>query len=77
MRNRSHIILRYITMGIFIAIFAAKIGYNLVQTTVVHSEEWNALAMKELSRTVRITPVRGKLLAADGRVLAANHRLYT
>ncbi len=77
MRNRSHIILRYITMGIFIALFAAKIGYNLVQTTVVHSEEWNNLAMKELSRTVRITPVRGKLLAADGRVLAANRRLYT
>lgn len=76
MKNRSHIILRYIIMGVFIAIFAGKIGYNLVQTTVIHSEDWNKLAMKELSQTVTITPVRGKLLATDGRVLAANRRLY-
>lgn len=77
MRNRTHIILRYLFVGFFILLAAGKIVYNMVDTTIVHAEDWNRLARKELDQTVSIKPVRGQLLAADGRVLAANRRLYT
>jgi len=49
----------------------------MVDTTVVHADDWNAMAMKELSRTTVIKPTRGDILAADGRVLATNLRYYT
>lgn len=77
MKNRAHIILRYAFVGLCILLFSGKIAYNMIDTTVIHNEEWNKLAMRELSYTKPIPPVRGKLLAADGRVLAANRRLYT
>ncbi|MDE6448518.1 MAG: hypothetical protein K2L41_00375, partial [Muribaculaceae bacterium] len=49
----------------------------MVNTTVVHADDWNRLAMRELSRTTVIKPTRGDILAADGRVLATNLRYYT
>lgn len=64
-------------MGVCIFLFSGLICYRLVDTTIVHRDEWNTLAMKELSRVEKISPTRGKLLAADGRILAANRRLYT
>lgn len=77
MKNKSHIIIRYVSVGLCILLFSGLICYRLVDTTVVHSREWNDLAMKELSRTEVIPPKRGNLLAADGRILAANRRVYT
>lgn len=51
--------------------------YKMVDTTIVHVEEWNALAMRELSKTPVIKPQRGDILDASGRILATNLRYYT
>lgn len=64
-------------MVTLILIVAAGIVYKLVDTTIVSADEWNKLAMKELSRCDTIQPERGNILAADGSILAANLKYYT
>ncbi len=75
--NRKHILFRYALIIVCILIFAGKIVWNLVDTTVVSADEWNAKAMTELSKVVTIAPERGNILAADGSILATNLRYYT
>ena len=77
MNNRLLIILRYIFISTLILAVSGVVVYKMVDTTVVHADDWNRLAMRELSRTTVIRPTRGDILAADGRVLATNLRYYT
>lgn len=74
--NKRHILMRYaIVVGIML-LFSAMIAWNLFKTTVIHAAEWNAKAEKVLTDTVPIEPERGKLLADNGTVLAANLQYY-
>ncbi|MBD5180368.1 MAG: PASTA domain-containing protein [Bacteroidales bacterium] len=77
MNERMLIILRYVLISVGILVVSGVIIYKMVDTTVVHAKDWNALAMKELSRKTVIKPVRGNILDARGRVLATNLRYYT
>lgn len=75
--NRTHILSRYgIIVGLLI-LFSSAIVYKMVNTTVVAAPHWNALAERELSKTVRVLPTRGDILACDGSILATNLRYYT
>ena len=74
--NKRHILMRYaIVVGIML-LFSAAISWKLFKTTVVQAAEWNLKADQVLTETVPIEPERGKLLADDGSVLAANLQYY-
>ncbi len=74
--NKRHILMRYaIVVGIMLA-FSAFITWDLFKTTVVQAAEWNKKADEVLMDTVPIEPERGKLLADNGTVLAANLQYY-
>lgn len=75
--NRRHILFRYGFIIFVILAFSGAIVAKLVDTTVLSAEEWNAKAMKELSRVETILPERGNILADDGSILATNLRYYT
>ena len=74
--NKRHILMRYgIVVGIML-LFSVAISWKLFKTTVVQAAEWNKKADQVLTETVPIEPERGKLLADDGSVLAANLQYY-
>ena len=74
--NKRHILMRYaIVVGIMLA-FSALIAWDLFKTTAVQAAEWNKKAAEVLMDTVAIEPERGKLLADNGTVLAANLQYY-
>lgn len=74
--NKRHILARYaLVVGIMLA-FSTLIVWNLFKTTAVQAAEWNKKADEVLMDTVAIEPERGRLLADDGSVLAANLQYY-
>ena len=74
--NKRHILMRYgIVVGIML-LFSATIVWNLFKTTIVQAAEWNSRANQVLTDTIAIEPERGKLLADNGTVLAANLQYY-
>ncbi len=74
--NKRHILMRYgIVVGIML-LFSAMIVWNLFKTTVVYAAAWNEKADQVLTETIPIEPERGKLLADNGSVLAANLQYY-
>ena len=74
--NKRHILMRYgIVVGIML-LFSVLIVWDLFKTTAVQAAEWNKKADEVLMDTVPIEPERGKLLADNGTVLAANLQYY-
>lgn len=76
-KNKDHILFRYLLINGFILIFVLDIIYKMIGTTVIKAELWNRKAENTLSSVARIEPERGKILADDGSVLAANLHFYT
>ena len=74
--NKRHILMRYgIVVGIML-LFSATIVWDLFKTTTIQAAEWNKKADQVLTEIVPIEPERGKLLADNGSVLAANLQYY-
>ncbi len=74
--NKKHILARYaIVVGIMLA-FSTCIAWYLFKTSVVQAALWNEKANTVLTSTTPIEPERGKLLADNGTVLAANLQYY-
>jgi len=74
--NKRHILARYaIVVGIML-LFSVTIIWAMFKTTVIYASAWNEKAEKVLTDSVEIPPERGKLLADNGTVLAANLRYY-
>ena len=74
--NRTHILLRYILVIGFILVFAGRIAYKAFDNSVLSAAQWNAKAMRELSRVDTIKPERGNILSANGQILATNLCFY-
>lgn len=75
--NKRHILLRYsLVVGVMI-LFSLGIIWFLARTTLVQAAQWNEKADKILTKTTATPPERGKLLADNGAVLAANMQFYT
>lgn len=74
--NKRHILARYAIVVGMMLLFSTMIAWNLFKTTVVQAAEWNEKANTVLMSTTPIEPERGKLLADDGTVLAANLQYY-
>lgn len=74
--NKRHILIRYAIVVGFMLLFSATIAWSLFKTTAIQAEEWNKKAAEVLMKPVPIEPERGKLLADNGSVLAANLQYY-
>jgi len=75
--NKRHILLRYSLVVGCMLVFSGLVVWDMVKTSVVHAADWNAKADSVLTQTTAIEPERGKLLASNGTVLAANLQFYT
>lgn len=75
--NHNHILFRYGLITLLILFFSGAIVYKLFSTTVIHADDWNAKAMREMQRVDTILPERGEILSDDGSILATNLRYYT
>ena len=74
-KNRDYIMGRYIFIMLGIILVAIAVAVRLFSTTVIHAAEWEAKA-ESLNRTRVVEPERGKILADDRTVLAANVNFY-
>ena len=74
--NKRHILVRYAIVVGFMLLFSAVIVWDLLKTTTIQAKEWNDKANSVLMTTTPIEPERGKLLADNGSVLAANLQYY-
>lgn len=74
-KNRDYIMGRYIFIMACILIVAGVVAARLFSTTVIYADRWEAKA-EALNRTRVVEPERGKILADDRTVLAANVNFY-
>ena len=74
--NKRHILVRYAIVVGFMLLFSIVIVWDLFKTTIIQSNDWNSKADSVLTITMPIEPERGKLLADNGTVLAANLLYY-
>lgn len=74
--NKRRILLRYALVVGFMLVFSMFIIANMLKFTVVQAKAWNAKAQTVLDADIPIPPERGKILADDGTVLAANLQYY-
>ena len=63
---------RYFLITLAITVVSVVAVYRLVQTTVVKADQWNEKALASFGDVVPSIPERGKILADDGSILAAN-----
>lgn len=77
MRNRLHILFRYILITLVILAVAGAVVYHMVRNTIIDAEHWNKISEEEMATVKVVSPKRGNLLSDDGRVLATNLRFYT
>lgn len=74
--NKRHILVRYGIVVGFMLLFSVVIVWDLFKTTTLQGKEWNEKANSVLMTTTAIEPERGKLLADNGSVIAANLQYY-
>ncbi len=75
--NKRRIIRNFLFFVGIMLLFSSSIAYKMFKTTVVYAASWNAKADSILTKESILEPERGKLLADNGTVLAANMVFYT
>lgn len=75
--NKKRILWRYTMVMLILVLFSGSIIARLFKTTVTQAAAWNAKADSAWQDTAIINAERGKILADDGSVLAANMYFYT
>lgn len=75
-KNKGYILNRFVLISVGIILIAIGIVYTMTKTTVVQAKLWNEKASIILEKTDTIEPERGKILADDGSILAANLQFY-
>ncbi len=74
--RRRHMRSRYMLISALLLFVSGLCVLFLLNTTVVHADEWNVKGEKTLNGTRTIEPLRGEILAADGSILATNLYYY-
>lgn len=74
--RRLHIHGRYIIMSAVVLFVASLCVVALINTTVIHADEWRKKGDLTLAGTRTIKPLRGDILASDGSILATNLHYY-
>ena len=67
---------RYFLISLAITLVSAVAVYRIVQTTIVKADLWNEKAMASFGDVIPAIPERGKILADNGSILAANGVFY-
>ena len=75
--NKRYIYWRYLMVVLLMLGFSAWIAWDMFKTSVVYASKWNEKANSILTRVEKLEPDRGKILADNGTVLAANLVFYT
>ena len=70
--NKGRILWRYTLVILGLLGFSILITARLFKTTVIHAKDWNIKADSVWLDTVTLYGERGRILADDGSVLAAN-----
>lgn len=74
--NKYKILFRYGLVTIVFLGLAIAVVVKLFDTTIVEASAWNERARKDFNTMVPIKPQRGKILAANGNLLACNIEVY-
>lgn len=74
--NKRSVLFIYTLIVMSVLAFSSLILYNMFKLSVVQAAAWNDKAARVLEREDPIEPERGKILADDGTVLAANMYFY-
>ena len=74
--RRAYIIGRYSLVLIALVALAATIVLFLVNTTIIHNDDWTRKGNSSLGVQRTINPLRGDILACDGSILATNLNHY-
>lgn len=74
--RRNHMRRRYVIISVILLGVAGLCVLFLLNTTVIHADEWNRKGMSTLNDTIPVAPLRGEILAADGSILATNLHYY-
>lgn len=78
MKNKRLLIIwRYGLVSVIVTFVALAIVLNLINTTIIDADKWNAKADSVLTRIYVVQPKRGDILASDGSILATNLTTYT
>ena len=75
--NKKRILVRYLGVIVINLLLASCIVFKMSKLTVVQAKAWNDKANTVLTQEKTLAPPRGKILADDGSVLAANLNYYT
>jgi len=67
---------RYMLISVLLLIVAGLCVLMLLNTTVIHADEWNTKGIASLNDTIAVPPMRGEILASDGSILATNLHYY-
>lgn len=74
--RRLHIYSRYVLMSFIVLFFSGLCVIWLINTSVIHAEQWKQKGDSTLVGTRTIQPLRGDILADDGSTLATNLHYY-
>lgn len=75
--NKRHILMRYTLVIAMMIILALLVIYMMTKTSIRQASQWNEKADRILNSYDTLPPERGKILADNGTVLAANLTFYT
>ena len=70
-------VMRYTVIIGLILLFSGFLLRELIDTTIVHKQEWDKKADSVLMKRKILYPKRGDILACDGSILATNITSYT
>lgn len=74
--RRLHIYGRFTIISVAMLLVSGLCIVFLLNTTVIHADEWNAKGDRTLADSLMIKPLRGDILASDGSILATNLNYY-
>ncbi len=73
---KKEIMLRFALIYILIVVLFGGVIYKIILVQYTEGEELRALADRQVSDIIRIAPNRGRILAADGRLLTSSLPSY-
>lgn len=74
--RRLHIYGRFTFVAFGLLLMSVLCIASLINTTVIHKDEWNAKGDSTLCDSILVKPLRGDILASDGSILATNLHYY-
>lgn len=70
--NHKFVILRFLLIVLLLGLVVGGILWKLVDTTIVHAEDYEKKGQQLLGKSKEIPPLRGEILSSDGSILATN-----